>query len=99
MHSGQNPGYGKRMIDIGLAGKACLALMYSGTEQVGMIYILDVLRFQVSFQQRTQVTDQESRRIICNQFFASGFCNTSHRCNKDLSEGHLQGYFTLAAWC
>ena len=60
VHASQYAGYSKWVVNIRLAGEACLSFMCGRTEQVGVVHALDMLCIQIRFQQRTKVADQKA---------------------------------------
>ena len=57
---GEDARHRNRVIDIGLAGQAVLTLVRLGTEQVGAVDFLYLVRLQVLLEHTTQITDQEA---------------------------------------
>ncbi len=65
---GEDARRGNRVIDVGLAGQAGLAVVGLGTEQIGAVHLLDLRRLQVGLQHLAQVTDQKARGRVGEDF-------------------------------
>ena len=60
-HLGQNFGYRKGMVDIGLTTETALPLMGLGAEQVGLVNLLHLIGFKITLEHGAEITNQEGR--------------------------------------
>ena len=60
-HLGQDPGHRQRMVDVGFARHAHLAIVGLGAVEVGPVDVLDLVGFEVSLEELAQVVNQKHR--------------------------------------